>query len=177
MGLDWGQPRRGHSPDPRRQAREGTATPAEVRKLIMLAAAPKAAGGMEDMVLAAFILVAAVTGCRRGELCGLKWGDLDPDTLSLRVERQLVPAKGGQHEAPPKSKGGTRTVFLDREVFDFLDGYRTEQRVLLERNHKGGCCPMTLVPPRCEPRRSVNPSLGWQGRRTWLASRRTASAA
>lgn len=118
-------------------AEKRTATPAEVRKLIMLAAAPKAAGGMEDMVLASFILMAAVTGCRRGELCGLKWGDLDPETLSLRVERQLVPAKGGQHEAPPKSKGGTRTVYLDREVFDFLEAYRTEQRVVLEREPRG----------------------------------------
>ena len=45
-------------------------TPEEVRLLIETAEA-------KDPDLAALLFLAATTGCRRGELCGLRWSDID----------------------------------------------------------------------------------------------------
>jgi integrase len=55
-----------------------TATdPAVVRSLI-------GAADAEYPVLAAAIALAAITGCRRGELCGLRWSDIDGSILHVR---------------------------------------------------------------------------------------------
>ena len=40
-------------------------------------------------VLAVTIALAAITGCRRGELCGLRWCDVDTDKSVLRIERAI----------------------------------------------------------------------------------------
>ena len=52
---------------------------AEVQKMI-------AAADKDDPDMAALIAIAAVTGARRGELCGLRWGDVDWDDLTLTTE-------------------------------------------------------------------------------------------
>jgi integrase len=44
---------------------------------------------VEHPVLAAAIALAAITGCRRGELCGLRWSDLDPSSGVLNVRRAI----------------------------------------------------------------------------------------
>ena len=51
----------------------------------------------EDQDMAVALYLAAATGCRRGELCGLRWNDLDVERGTLRVERQWVTGQGGQH--------------------------------------------------------------------------------
>lgn len=43
----------------------------------------------KDPVLSAAILFAALTGCRRGELMGLRWSDIDVERSLLRVERSV----------------------------------------------------------------------------------------
>ena len=45
------------------------------------------------------ILLAAVTGMRRGELFGLKWEDIDLYEAEIRVVRSMV----DQVEGPPKT--------------------------------------------------------------------------
>ena len=55
---------------------------AEVQKMI-------AAADKDDPDMAALIAIAAVTGARRGELCGLRWGDVDWDDLTLTTERPV----------------------------------------------------------------------------------------
>ena len=42
-----------------------------------------------DPVLSAAIMLAALTGCRRGELTGLRWSDVDRDRMVLHVERSV----------------------------------------------------------------------------------------
>jgi integrase len=42
----------------------------------------------DQPVLAAAIALAAITGCRRGELCGVRWSDLDPSGV-LYVQRAV----------------------------------------------------------------------------------------
>src|SRR5947208_244778 len=56
-----------------------------------------------------------VTGLRRGELCALRWCDLEPDLARLKVCRQRVVEDPGSRvrEKPPKSHNGTRSLLVD----------------------------------------------------------------
>jgi integrase len=71
------------SPPPLRVRTPAAASPATVRKLI------EAAEESRSHVLGAAIALAAVTGCRRGELCGLRWSDLDLETGRIWVRRAV----------------------------------------------------------------------------------------
>lgn len=42
-----------------------------------------------------FFYVEVMTGLRRGEICGLKWSDIDFDGQKLRIERSVSVKKGG----------------------------------------------------------------------------------
>lgn len=55
-----------------------------------------AAGRMPD------IIVLLETGLRRGELLGLKWGDISFEKKSLSVRRSIALSKEGPKERPPK---------------------------------------------------------------------------
>jgi len=46
-------------------------------------------------VLALFLRLAALTGARRGQLCGLCWADVDLDTATIRWTRALGKVPGG----------------------------------------------------------------------------------
>ena len=84
-----------------------------------------------DLVLAAAVVVAALTGARRGELAALRWDDIDPVAGTLTIERQLVPGKGGDYLTSPKSSIGTRSVYLGHDGLAFIDRYRYRLRVLM----------------------------------------------
>ena len=57
--------------------------------------------------------LALTTGMRRGELLGLRWSHVDPANGRLRVECSRVSVAGADVEGPPKSRNGTRTIYLD----------------------------------------------------------------
>ena len=81
----------------------------------------------EDRYHALFKL-AVTTGMRQGELLGLRWSDLDLQTGTLRVSRQLKRRKGGGFRfAPPKSKAGIRTLVIGSDTMKIL---REHQRIL-----------------------------------------------
>lgn len=64
----------------------------------------------------------AVTGVRRGEALGLKWGDVDTDGARITVRCNRVPVKGGGIiETTTKTKR-VRVVDIDRETVDVLKG-------------------------------------------------------
>jgi integrase len=84
----------------------------------------------EDTDMAACIALAALTGCRRGELCGLKWSDVDWGRQCLKVERAWVPGAGGQHLTTTKSGKG-RTVFIGTEGVAILRRYFDSKADLL----------------------------------------------
>ena len=48
-----------------------------------------------DPPLAVYLGLAAVTGARRGELCALRWRDVDLEERMLHIARALVDAGGG----------------------------------------------------------------------------------
>lgn len=74
-----------------------------------------------------FIHVAADTGLRRGELCGLQWSDIDFKAKTLTVRRNLqYTVQRGVFEAAPKS-GKIRTVDVGPDVLALLWQLRDEQ--------------------------------------------------
>lgn len=64
------------------------------------------------------------TGCRRGEIAGLKWECIDWENNQLYICRELnYTAKSGIFEDTPKTHD-TRFVKIDQEMIDQLKAYR-----------------------------------------------------
>jgi integrase len=83
--------------------------------------------------LAVFYRVAAMTGLRRGELCGLKWSDLEDSRLGIR--RQVTVSNGEQPRiSDVKTNRARRNIDLDAETVSALARHRraqTEERLAL----------------------------------------------
>ena len=60
------------------------------------------------------------TGMRRGELCALRWDDLDLRTGALRIQRQVIRVAGELHISEPKTKNSSRTILLPEAVLNVL---------------------------------------------------------
>lgn len=87
-------------------------TPEQVRTLIE-------AAERDDPQLAAFIFVAASTGCRRGELCGLRWSDLDIEDRSMVIRRSVSDLPGDLSVRGTKT-GRIRKLALDPATITVL---------------------------------------------------------
>jgi integrase len=91
--------------------------PAVEAPALQLSEIPKMFTGLHGRVLFPIAVVALGTGMRRGELCALRWRDVDLDGGSLRVERSLEETrKGGLRFKEPKSARGRRTISLSPAV-------------------------------------------------------------
>lgn len=66
-------------------------------------------------------LMMLTLGLRRGEICGLRWTDIDFERkqINIRNQRQYIPGKGCV-DSPPKSDSGIRTLPLIEIVEDAL---------------------------------------------------------
>jgi len=64
------------------------------------------------------------TGLRRGEVVGLQWKDIDFETGTLSVTRQVRYVKGELKTEPPKTKASERSIILSPPVFEMLTEYR-----------------------------------------------------
>jgi integrase len=74
-----------------------------------------------DPVLSAAIMLAALTGCRRGELCGLKWGDVDRERMVLNIRRAAKRADGGEKLIGPTKTHAARRLSIDKLTLGVLD--------------------------------------------------------
>jgi integrase len=84
-----------------------------VRALIAAAAA-------QDPAMACWLYVATATGARRGEVCGLRWGDIDFLGRSVRIERSVSATRtSGVHVKPTKT-GAVRRVSLTAQAVEAL---------------------------------------------------------
>ncbi|HEX9467466.1 MAG TPA: tyrosine-type recombinase/integrase, partial [Acidimicrobiia bacterium] len=83
-------------------------TPEEVNKLLELATD-------EDPAFGAFLHLAAATGARRGELCALRWSDIDRDAGTLLIARGLVHGADGVVERGTKTHAARR-IALDADT-------------------------------------------------------------
>lgn len=66
------------------------------------------------------ILLASVTGLRRGELFGLKWEDIDFREAEIRIVRSMV----DQVEGPPKTLASRRPIPMSAELATALKNWR-----------------------------------------------------
>ena len=81
----------------------------------------------EPLKWQAYINLAADSGARRGELCGLQWTDIDwkSGTITIRRNLQYTAAKG-VYETSPKN-GKARSVDIGLETLALLRRLREEQ--------------------------------------------------
>jgi integrase len=82
---------------PRVSPRRVKAPAVEVVRQIVIAAEER------DPRLAPLLMLGALTGLRRGELCALRWTDVHLDTGELDVERSVVIVKSGLAEKTTKT--------------------------------------------------------------------------
>jgi integrase len=121
QGVKWGWIKANPAKEAGTRSPKGSAKPALTTA--QLAALCKAALA-DDEDMAAAIALAALTGCRRGELAGLRWEDLDTEAHTLRVCRQWVPGKGGQQLEDHTKSGTGRTVYIGEPGVALLERYR-----------------------------------------------------
>jgi integrase len=83
----------------------------------------------DDPELAAFLRLSATTGLRPGEVCALRWCDVDLDAGEVRVSGNIVTTKGlpeGYIRQPPKSEHGVRVLALDPGTVALLKTHRAQ---------------------------------------------------
>jgi integrase len=78
-----------------------------------------------DPRLAPLLFLGALTGMRRGELCGLRWSDVDLDRGALNVTRSVVVDFRGLAEKSTKTELG-RLVALDDVGVALLTRHRAQ---------------------------------------------------
>jgi integrase len=72
------------------------------------------------------VLLASLCGLRRGEICALRWKNVDLDGAQLSVVESMEQTKAGLRFKPPKSGKG-RTVALSETVAAELRAYRIKR--------------------------------------------------
>lgn len=99
--------------------------------------------------------LAAATGARRGELCGLEWDMVDVDQRRVMFARSLVEAADGTVTVGATKTGnrGHRTLELDGALVELLTEQRRIQvaktlRSVLGSARRGGCSASRPVPNR-----------------------------
>jgi integrase len=128
QALRWEQIRRNPAADaspPRAYAGELLApTPEQVRLLIERASAAE-----DGPLWATYLLVAATTGRRRGELCGLRWCEVDLGRCVASIFRVVKLGKANKLIVVPfpKSARGEATISLDEGTTAALRGLRAWQ--------------------------------------------------
>lgn len=82
----------------------------------------------EPVHIRLIVELALFTGCRRGEIVGLKWSDIDLENHTLFVKRSIY--KNRDHKAmekDPKSRCGIRTIAIPGRLCNTLLQYKIQQ--------------------------------------------------
>lgn len=91
---------------------------------------------LSDDALGVLLRLALVTGMRRGELLGLRWSHVSLTGGFLFVQVSRLSIGGVTVEGPPKSRAGTRTVFVDPATVTALRRLQLASRREGEDGHK-----------------------------------------
>lgn len=68
-----------------------------------------------------------VTGCRRGEIMGLKWENVDLESRMICVRETLLAVETGVYQDTPKTRESHRYINIPSETADLLREYRRSQ--------------------------------------------------
>lgn len=107
------------SPPTLKRTTVGAPAVADVQRLI-------AAAESTDPVLASAVALGAVTGARRGELCALRWSDVDWPRRKLTIARSLTVIDKQATEGPTKTHQ-RRDIAMDAALEAFLTRRRADQ--------------------------------------------------
>jgi integrase len=77
-----------------------------------------------DPELGHFLHIATSTGARRGEVCALRWSNLDTKLGTLTIERSIAEVPGGVKEKDTKTHA-ERRITLDDETLAVFEAQRT----------------------------------------------------
>lgn len=91
--------------------------PADVLQLIEVADA-------EDPDLSAFLRTSVTTGARRGELCALRWRDLDLKARTVTISHNLVEGSEGRLVEKDTKTHAARRIALDATTMEVLRMHR-----------------------------------------------------
>lgn len=111
------------TPPPVRQAQITPPTAEEIRRLI-------AAAEEEDPVLGVFAFTAATTGARRGELCALRWSDVDHDRGVITIDEAVRSVPGSRTVGDTKTHSA-RQLAVDDVTLEVIAAHQVWQ---LERS-------------------------------------------
>lgn len=120
LGLVKENPCRRVQP-PSHKPKEAQALTAEQARAFLRAA--------RDQRLYALWLPGVTTALRRGELCGLRWQDVDLDAGRLSVQQELLVVDGKRVFKEPKSTASQAAVPLLPEAVQALRDWQTVQNV------------------------------------------------
>ncbi|MBR0390808.1 MAG: site-specific integrase [Oscillospiraceae bacterium] len=66
------------------------------------------------------LLLAYYAGLRRGEICGLRWRNIDFDKGTITVDSAIGYGKGGNYTKPPKTDSSNRTFPMVPQLYEAL---------------------------------------------------------
>ena len=95
-------------------------TPEEVEKLISVLQ-------LEPIKYQAIILLALDLGCRRGELTGLTWEDIDFETGRVQINKTTQYAYGEIFEKGTKTANSERVNYISQTTIEILKKWQKEQ--------------------------------------------------
>ncbi len=79
-----------------------------------------------DPAFAMYLRLGAATGARRGELCALRWPDINLEEGKVVIERGIIVVAGGLQERPTKTHN-RRVVALDHGTVRLLRAHRQRE--------------------------------------------------
>ena len=86
------------------------------------------------------VATALATGCRRGELCGLRWRDVSFTKSCIKIEHSMEHTGRGTRLKQPKTKNSKRTITLGASAVAMLHEHR---RQVLEMRMRFGLGKLT----------------------------------
>jgi integrase len=119
-GLIASNPAKGAQPPRPRRPEPVVVSPDLARKILAVT---------EGTSLALPVGIALATGMRRGEILGLRWGDLDDGYTHAFVRRTLQATHGGLRFHEPKTRRSRRSVALPEMIRPYLRRERADQDV------------------------------------------------